>query len=337
MSLPQFSIVENANQPFLKVFDSRGNEYLSPLLHSNNCNPIYATNSFAPWTVTHQPSNDSLLGDSAGSLIRPRVADVGVRLPSSQNNGVFLNPNGTSYITSGNFELRGDAQSTSTFTARRFNTPQFGTSGGAAITQVQSASLAHGSILLAGTTTGSETPESVSVLNASWQGSDTCRLNYAGDLSVNSITFGTASNDVVIDTSSAGSWTPGLSIGGTAHTVSSSNGYYRRIGDMVLLTGNIVVGTIGASTGTVALTGIPAGIAPKDVTGSTIDFSGGIFTNLRPTAYAEKKYFLMFNGSTDDVELYVDSISDAKLTDAASEAAIQQNMELRFTLNYICE
>ena len=119
MSLPQFSIVESANQPFLKVFDSRGAEYLSPLLHSNNCNPIYVTNGFAP-------SNDALLGDSAGSQIRPRVADVGIRLASSQNNGVFLNPNGTSYITSGNFELRGGKQSTASFIARRFATSLFG-------------------------------------------------------------------------------------------------------------------------------------------------------------------------------------------------------------------
>jgi hypothetical protein len=73
------------------------------------------------------------------------------------------------------------------------------------------------------------------------------------------------------------------------------------------------------------------------VTGSIIDFSGGIFTTLRPTAYAEKNYFLMFNASTNNVELYVDSISDAKLTSNADETAIQQNMSLRFTLNYICQ
>lgn len=337
MSLPQFSIVESANQPFLKVFDSRGAEYLSPLLHSNNCNPIYVTNGFAPWAVVYQPSNDALLGDSAGSQIRPRVADVGIRLASSQNNGVFLNPNGTSYITSGNFELRGGEQSTASFIARRFATSLFGGLGGVALSQNQSENLGYGFARFTATTSGSENPESLLVLSASWQDSETCRLNYAGDLSVNSIKFGAADNDVAIDTSSAGSWTPGLSIGGTAHTVSSSNGYYRRIGDMVLLTGTIVVGAIGASIGTVALTGIPAGITPKDVTGSLIDFSGGIFTTLRPTAYAEKKYFLMFNGSTNDVELYVDSISDAKLTAAASEAAIRQNMQLRFTLNYICE
>ncbi len=337
MSLPQFSIVENANQPFLKVFDSRGNEYLSPLLHSNNCNPIYATNGFAPWTVVRQPSNDALLGDSAGSLIRPRVADVGIRLPSSQNAGVFLNPNGTSYITSGNFELRGATQPTASFTARKFATSLFGGLGGVALSQNQSVSLGYGSAQFTATTSGSENPESLLALNAKWQGSETFSLNYAGNLSINNIKFGTASNDVVIDTSSADSWTPGLSIGGTAHTASSSNGYYRRIGDMVLLTGNVVVGAIGASTGTVALTGIPAGIAPKDVTGSIIDFSGGIFTTLRPTAYAEKNYFLMFNASTNNVELYVDSISDAKLTSNADETAIQQNMSLRFTLNYICQ
>jgi len=336
MSLPQFSIVENANQPFLKIFDSRGNEYLSPLIHSINCNPTYSTSGFAPWTLAYKPSNDALLGDSYGNEIRPEVKDMGLRLLSSQNNGVFLSPNGTSYITSGNFELRGGAQSTASFIARKFATSLFGGLGGVALSQVQSGTnLGYGSAQFTATTLGSEAPESLLVLNAQWQGSETCSLNYAGDLTVNSIKFGT--DGVEIDNSSAGTWTPGLSIGGTAHSVDSSNGYYRRIGDMVLLTGNIVVGTIGVSTGAVTLTGIPADIAPKDVTGSVIDFSGGIFTSQRPTAYAEKKYFLMFNGSTNNVELYVDSISDAKLTGAANETAIQQNMELRFTLNYICQ
>jgi len=337
MSLPQFSIVENANQPFLKVFDSRGNEYLSPLLHSNNCNPIYATNSFAPWTVVYQPSNDALLGDSAGSLIRPRVADVGIRLLSSQNTGVFLNPNGTSYITSGNFELRGGAQSTASFIARRFATSLFGGLGGVALSQSQSGNLGYGSAQFTATTSGSENPESLLVLNARWQGSETCSLNYAGNLSVNNIKFGTASNDVEVDNSSAGTWTPGISIGGTTQGV-SSNGYYRRIGDLVLITGNIEISAlVNGSSGNVTLTGIPAEVTPKDVTSSIIDFSGGIFTNLRPVAYAEKNYFLMFDNQNGNVDLYVDSISDAKLTSNADETALQQGMSLRFTLNYICQ
>jgi len=337
MYLPQFSIVENANKPFLKVFDSRGNEYLSPLSHSSNCNPIYATNSFAPWTVAYQPSNDALLGDSAGSLIRPTLVDVGIRLPSSQNNGVFLNPNGTSYITSGNFELRGGAQSTASFIARKFATSLVGGLGGVALYQNESGNLGYGSAQFTATASEPQSAESLLVLNAKWQGTETCSLNYAGNLSVNNIKFGTANNDVEIDNSSAGTWTPGISIGGTPQGV-SSNGYYRRIGDLVLITGNIEISElVNGSSGNVTLTGIPAEVTPKDVTGSVIDFSGGIFTDLRPTAYAEKNYFLMFDNENGNVDLYVDSISDAKLTSQADEAALQQGMSLRFTLNYVCQ
>lgn len=78
-----------------------------------------------------------------------------------------------------------------------------------------------------------------------------------------------SANANTLDDYAEGSWTPTLTFGGASVgiTYSLQRGYYRKIGSMVTVWGEITTTSKGTSTGVAALTGLPYGVASIVVTG----------------------------------------------------------------------
>ena len=77
-----------------------------------------------------------------------------------------------------------------------------------------------------------------------------------------SITYTTGAGTLNLDVAnyaSNTSFTPGLAFGGgsTGITYTSHTGWYCRLGNMVYVTGSIILSNVGSSTGSVTITGLP--------------------------------------------------------------------------------
>jgi hypothetical protein len=123
-----------------------------------------------------------------------------------------------------------------------------------------------------------------------------------------------------------GSWTPALTFGGgtTGITYSLQEGFYRKLGEMNIITCRIVLTSKGSSTGSATITGVNvAAVVPQ--VGSTINFTvAGASVGFHPfAAITTSTINLMYHNTS--------SSASAALTDAS----FANNTALEFTIVYI--
>jgi len=133
-----------------------------------------------------------------------------------------------------------------------------------------------------------------------------------------------------LDDYEEGSWTPGMTFGGTVATLSEANGAYTKVGRMVTLNGHIAINTLNGGSGAAYFTGLPFSV-DNTVGNTSVEASGHVSYFGSMTTTVGTPTFGAIQGTT-TAEIY-NGLHSTTLSQLTS-GYVGNGTNMRFSITY---